>query len=111
MDSRSLACTAGMEDTRAHVRPSSLTHVIYSYDYGASIRETRALSAKFDEVKRQGLFLRSSPSFRKTDWVGDLSTGIPGVAVGGSGAFVTLLHNPDTSTQFFVARQNDATSL
>ena len=84
--------------------------MIYSYDYGTPIRETRALSAKFDEVEHQGL--RSSPSFRKTDWVGDLSTGIPGVTVGGSGAFVTLLHNPaNTNTQFFVARRNDATSL
>ena len=81
-----------------------------SYDYGSAIRETRALSAKFDEIKRQGIFLRSSPSFRKTDWVGDSSTGIPGVTVDGSSAYVTLLRNPDTGTAFYIARQADSTS-
>ncbi|PIL34786.1 hypothetical protein GSI_02573 [Ganoderma sinense ZZ0214-1] len=85
--------------------------VVYtSYDYGAAIRENRALSDKFDELKRQALFLRSSPEFRKTDWIGDTSTGIPGVTLNGSAAFVTLLKNPDTGTQFFVARQADSTS-
>ncbi|KAI1783316.1 hypothetical protein LXA43DRAFT_1102681 [Ganoderma leucocontextum] len=84
--------------------------VYTSYDYGSSIRETRALSDKFDEFKCQGLFLRSSPEFRKTDWIGDTSTGIPGVALNGSAAFVTLLQNPDTGTQFFITRQADSTS-
>ncbi|KAM5541245.1 hypothetical protein V8D89_005174 [Ganoderma adspersum] len=84
--------------------------VYTSYDYGAAIRENRALSDKYDELKRQGLFLRSSPEFRKTDWVGDTSTGIPGVTLSGSAAFVTLLKNPDTGTQFFIARQADSTS-
>ncbi|TBU55766.1 glycoside hydrolase superfamily [Dichomitus squalens] len=84
--------------------------VYTSYDYGSSIRETRALGAKFDELKRQGLFLRSSPEFRKTDWIGDTSTGIPEVTLNGSAAFVTLLKNPDTSTQFFITRQADSTS-
>ncbi|KAM5536271.1 hypothetical protein V8D89_010048 [Ganoderma adspersum] len=84
--------------------------VYTSYDYGSSIRETRALSDKFDELKRQGLFLRSSPEFRKTDWIGDTSTGIPGVTLNGSAAFVTLLQNPDTGTQFFITRQLDSTS-
>ncbi|PIL34790.1 hypothetical protein GSI_02577 [Ganoderma sinense ZZ0214-1] len=85
--------------------------VVYtSYDYGAAIRENRALSDKFDELKRQGLFLRSSSEFRKTDWIGDTSTGIPGVTLNGSAAFVTLLKNPDTGTQFFVTRQADSTS-
>ncbi|KAJ3010139.1 hypothetical protein NUW54_g2579 [Trametes sanguinea] len=84
--------------------------VYTSYDYGSSIRETRALSPKFDEVKRQGIFLRSSPEFRKTDWIGDSSTGIPGVNVSNSAAFVTLLKNPDTDTGFFITRQTDSTS-
>ena len=81
-----------------------------SYNYGAAIRQTRALTDKFDELKLQGLFLRSSPEFRKTDWIGDTSTGIPGVTLNGSSAFVTLLWNPDTGTQFFIARQLDSTS-
>ncbi|KAM5536286.1 hypothetical protein V8D89_010063 [Ganoderma adspersum] len=84
--------------------------VYTSYDYGAAIRENRALSDKYDELKRQGLFLRSSPEFRKTDWIGDTSTGIPGVTLNGSAAFVTLLKNPDTGAQFFIARQADSTS-
>lgn len=83
-------------------------HASTSYDYGASIRENRMLSAKFDELKRQGLFLRSSPEFRKTDWIGDSSTG--GVSVNSSGAFVTFLRNPDSGTGFYIARQNDSTS-
>ncbi|TCD66865.1 hypothetical protein EIP91_000819 [Steccherinum ochraceum] len=84
--------------------------VYTSYDYGSAIRESRALSPKFDELKRQALFLRSSAEFRKTDWIGDTSTGIPGVTVNGSAAYVTLLRNPDTSTNFFIVRQNNSTS-
>ncbi|OCH94229.1 hypothetical protein OBBRIDRAFT_789567 [Obba rivulosa] len=87
--------------------------VYTSYDYGASIRESRALSAKFDELKRQAIFLRSSPSFHKTDFIGDSSGTIPGVSLGGSGgsaAFATFLKNPDTGTGFFILRQSDSTS-
>lgn len=66
------------------------------------------LSPKYDELKRQGLFLRSSPGFYKTDWIGDTSTG--DVAVDNTAAFVTLLRNPDSGTGFYIARQNDSTS-
>lgn len=81
-----------------------------SYDYAASIRETRLLWEKYDEMKRQALFLRSSPQFRKTDWIGDTNNGIPGVTVNGTGAFVTHLRNPDSGTGFTVVRQVDAGS-
>ena len=85
--------------------------VYTSYDYGSSIRENRALTDKFAEVKRQGLFLRSSPQFLKTDWMGNSSVGIPGVALSsGSAAFVTSLRNPDSGTWFHVTRQADSTS-
>ncbi|KAI0662113.1 glycoside hydrolase superfamily [Cubamyces menziesii] len=84
--------------------------VYTSYDYGSSIRENRALSPKFDEIKRQGLFLRSSPEFHKTDWIGDSSTGIPGVNVSNNAAFATLLKNPDTGAGFIITRQTDSTS-
>ncbi|KAF7789942.1 hypothetical protein EIP86_000890 [Pleurotus ostreatoroseus] len=84
--------------------------VYTSYDYGASIRENRALSPKFDELKRQGLFLRSTPSFRKTDWIGDSSTGIPGVSADNSEAFVTLLRNPDTDTGFYLVRHANSSA-
>ena len=81
-----------------------------SYDYGSAIRESRALSPKFDELKRQALFIRSSPVFRKTDWIGETSTGIVGVAANGAAAFITLLRNPDTQTGFFIARQSNSSS-
>ncbi len=82
----------------------------FSYDYGSSIRETRALTDKFDEVKRQGLFLRSSPQLLKTDWMGNSSLGIPGVTLNGSSAFVTSLKNPDSGTWFHITRQSDSSS-
>ena len=84
--------------------------IVYSsYDYGGAIRESRVLSPKFDELKRQGLFLRSSPEFRKTDWVGNSSTGIPVRSTSNATAF-TLLRNPDTGAQFVIVRQADSTS-
>ncbi|KAJ8517999.1 hypothetical protein ONZ45_g4873 [Pleurotus djamor] len=80
-----------------------------SYDYGAAIQENRGLTAKYDELKREGLFLRSSPEFTKTDWIGDSSSG--GVTVSTSLAFATLLKNPDTNARFYVVRQANSTSL
>ncbi|KAF8443138.1 glycoside hydrolase family 35 protein [Boletus edulis BED1] len=82
--------------------------VYTSYDYGSAIAENRELTDKYPELKRQGLFLRSSPEFYKTDYIGDSTNGA--VAVTSDSAFVTLLTNPDTSTSFFIARQNDSTS-
>ncbi|RDX44130.1 hypothetical protein OH76DRAFT_1409386 [Lentinus brumalis] len=84
--------------------------VYTSYDYGSPIRETRQLSDKYDELKRQNMFIRSSPEFRKTDWIGDSSTGIPGVSISSADAFGTLLTNPDSGTNFLIVRQNDSTS-
>lgn len=85
--------------------------VYTSYDYGSSIRESRLLSDKFDELKRQGIFLRSSPGFYKTDWVGDTDTTMPGVTVNGSEAYVTWLRNPDTGAGFYIVRQANSSSL
>ena len=102
---RYVICDIGIRLTRLHLR-----RIYPSYDYGSSIRENRALTDKFDEVKRQGLFIRSSPQFLKTDWMGNSSVGIPGVALDGSAAFVTSLRNPDSGTWFHVARQGDSTS-
>ncbi|XP_006462927.1 hypothetical protein AGABI2DRAFT_152299 [Agaricus bisporus var. bisporus H97] len=82
--------------------------VYTSYDYGASITEARELGTKFDELKRQGIFLRSTKDFYKTDWVADASTGLS--VSSNPNAFITLLRNPDTGAQFFIARQNDSTS-
>ena len=105
-----MSILGGSRDVFIHSVYADLTGVHRSYDYGAAIHETRALTDKFDELKRQGLFLRSSPEFRKTDWIGDTSTGIPDVTLNNSAAFLTLLKNPDTGAQFFIARQADSTS-
>ncbi|TFK90371.1 glycoside hydrolase family 35 protein [Polyporus arcularius HHB13444] len=85
-----------------------------SYDYGAAIKETRLLWEKYDEMKRQAFFIRSSPQFRKTDWIGDnnaTGTGIPGVTVNGTGTFATFLRNSDSGTGFLIARQLNSSSL
>ena len=79
-----------------------------SYDYGSSIEENRALTAKFIELKLQGLFLRSSPELYKTDWIGNSTAGV--VQVSNPDAFVVHLQNPDTNTSFYIARQTDSTS-
>jgi hypothetical protein len=66
------------------------------------------LTTKFDEIKRQGIFIRSSPEFYKTNWIADSSTGL--AATTNAAAFITLLKNPDTGAAFYVARQADSTS-
>ncbi|KAI0747487.1 glycoside hydrolase superfamily [Fomes fomentarius] len=81
-----------------------------SYDYGAAIKETRLLWEKYDEMKRQSLFIRSSPQFRKTDWIGDTNSGIPGVSLAGPDAFATYLRNPDSGTGFVIVRQGNSSS-
>ncbi|KAF5334106.1 hypothetical protein D9758_016081 [Tetrapyrgos nigripes] len=86
-------------------------HGVYtSYDYGASIDEARALTSKFSEVKSQGMFIRSSPEFYKTDWIGDSSTGLTEGGVSNPAAFVTLLRNPDSGAGFWILRHTDSTS-
>ena len=86
----------------------NLTAFTASYDYGSSIAENRLLTPKFAELKKQGIFLRSSPEFYKTDWVGNSSTAA--VQVSNTDAFVVLLSNPDTRANFYIARQSDSTS-
>ncbi|KAF9220869.1 glycoside hydrolase family 35 protein [Gyrodon lividus] len=82
--------------------------VYTSYDYGSAIAENRELTMKYPELKREGLFLRSSPEFYKTDYIGNSTS--DAVTITNSSAFVTLLANPDTSTSFYIARQNDSIS-
>lgn len=82
--------------------------VYTSYDYGSAIAENRELTVKYPELKRQGLFLRSSPDFYKTDWVGNSTGGI--VSVSNPAAFVTLLRNPDSAASFYIARQGNSTT-
>ncbi|KAF5364850.1 hypothetical protein D9757_011273 [Collybiopsis confluens] len=86
--------------------------VYTSYDYGGAISESRALTPKHPEIKLQGIFLRSSPEFYKTNRIGNSSIGIPG---GGavsdpSAVALTFLQNPDTGAGFWITRHNDSTS-
>ncbi|KAK7017416.1 BetaGal-dom2 domain-containing protein [Favolaschia claudopus] len=83
--------------------------VYTSYDYGAPISESRALTTKYDELKLQGLFVRSSPDFTKTDWIGDSRDAQLNVSTNPD-VFLTLLRNPDSHASFYIARQNDSTS-
>ncbi|KAJ7681674.1 glycoside hydrolase family 35 protein, partial [Mycena rosella] len=82
--------------------------VYTSYDYGAPITESRALTSKYDELKLQGLFVRSSPDFAKTEWVADSRTGL--AASSSPAVFATLLRSPDSRAGFYIVRQNDSTS-
>lgn len=109
--SRNLESTPGMITLLWRVLIHTEKNPPISYDYGSSIRESRLLSDKFDELKRQGIFLRSSPGFYKTDWVGDTDTTMPGVTVNGSEAYVTWLRNPDTGAGFYIVRQANSSSL
>ncbi|KAJ7058088.1 glycoside hydrolase family 35 protein [Mycena amicta] len=83
-------------------------HGVYtSYDYGASITESRSLTTKFDELKLQGIFLRSSPEFYKTNFISDGSSGF---VTSNPAAFGTFLQNPDTNAAFYVLRQTSSSS-
>ncbi|KAH9009703.1 glycoside hydrolase family 35 protein [Lactarius pseudohatsudake] len=82
--------------------------VYTSYDYGAAIGESREITTKFTELKAQGLFLRSSPEFLKTERVGNSTSGP--CQVTNPAAFVTFLKNPDTGTGFWIARQTNSSS-
>ncbi|TEB20124.1 glycoside hydrolase family 35 protein [Coprinellus micaceus] len=83
--------------------------VYTSYDYGASasITESRELTTKYDELKRQGLFIRSSPEFYKTEWIGDSSTGL--LTSSNPDVYVTTLKNADTPASFYIVRHRDST--
>ncbi|KAH8822595.1 glycoside hydrolase family 35 protein [Flagelloscypha sp. PMI_526] len=82
--------------------------VYTSYDYGAAVQENRILTRKYDELKRQALFIRSSPEFYKTQWIADSSTGLN--VLSDPRVFATLLSNPDTGADFYVLRQAKANS-
>jgi hypothetical protein len=79
-----------------------------SYPFPLQIKESRELTSKYDEMKKQGLFLRSSPEFYKTNWIGDTLTGLQAVTSSSKPTFATLLRNPDTGARFYFIRQNDS---
>ncbi|MEU4747041.1 beta-galactosidase, partial [Actinosynnema sp. NPDC023658] len=74
--------------------------VYTSYDYGAAITESRQLTAKYDEFKRQGYFMNAVAPLRKTDPAAGPPPGDPAVAT-------RARSNPDTRTQFVLVRHAD----
>jgi beta-galactosidase GanA len=74
--------------------------VYTSYDYGAAITESRQLTAKYDEFKRQGYFVTSVAPLTKTDPATAPVSANPAVAV-------SARANPDTRTQFVLVRHTD----
>ena len=44
------------------------------------------------------MFIRSSPQFLKTDWMGNSTIGIPGVTLSGTGAFLGVSSSTSSST-------------
>ncbi|MFL6072288.1 MAG: beta-galactosidase [Mycobacteriales bacterium] len=75
--------------------------VYTSYDYGAAITESRQLTAKYDEFKRQGYFLRTvAPALTRTDPAPAPASANPVLMTGARA-------NPDTGTQFVLLRHTD----
>ena len=74
--------------------------VYTSYDYGSAITESRGLTPKYDEFKRQGLFMTTVAPLAKTD---------PGPAPVSAdpAVFAQARVNPDTGTQFVLVRHAD----
>ncbi|KAG9027455.1 hypothetical protein FRB95_007755 [Tulasnella sp. JGI-2019a] len=75
--------------------------VYTSYDYGAAIHESRAISDKFNELKLQGLFYQSSPSLYSTVIIGSGSSYTSDTSL-----FTTHLADNSTSTiNYYIVRQ------
>jgi beta-galactosidase GanA len=72
--------------------------VYTSYDYGAAITESRQLTAKYEEFKRQGYFMTSVAPLAKTD---------PVAVASAPGLHVESRANPDTGTQFVLLRHEN----
>ncbi|KDQ12662.1 glycoside hydrolase family 35 protein [Botryobasidium botryosum FD-172 SS1] len=83
--------------------------VYTSYDYSAAILENREIGSKYTELKRQSLFLRSTPDFYKTDVVGNSTDGT--VSLSDPTVFATLLKNPDSGTRYYITRHTNSSSL
>ncbi|TDD70842.1 beta-galactosidase, partial [Actinomadura darangshiensis] len=74
--------------------------VYTSYDYGAPITENRQLTTKYDEFKRQGLFVTTVAPLAKTDPATAPASDNPSV-------HTEARANPDTGTQFVLVRHAD----
>ncbi|MFJ6676941.1 beta-galactosidase [Actinosynnema sp. NPDC091369] len=74
--------------------------VYTSYDYGSAITESRQLTAKYGEFKRQGYFMTTVAPLAKTDEAAAPVPADPAV-------LARARANPDTGTQFVLVRQAD----
>jgi beta-galactosidase GanA len=74
--------------------------VYTSYDYGAAITESRQLTEKYSEFKRQNYFLQAVTPLTETDSVTAPSPSNPAVGT-------VARANPDTRTQFVLVRHSD----
>lgn len=82
---------------------------VASYDYGAIISENRSLfTSKYAELKRQAIFLRSSPSFYKTTY--EIDSTLDAGLTNNPAIFAVWLKNPDDGAGFLLVRHNDSTS-
>jgi beta-galactosidase GanA len=77
--------------------------VYTSYDYGAAITESRGLTTKYDEFKRQGYFVTTVKPLTKTDPATAPLSDNPAVST-------VARANPDTGTQFVLVGHTDAAS-
>jgi beta-galactosidase len=77
--------------------------VYSSYDYGAAISESRALTAKYSEQKLIGYFTQTVAPLTKTDPVNLPAPTNPAVTVVGR-------QNPDTGTMLATVRPTDVTA-
>lgn len=71
-----------------------------SYDYGAAITEGRQLTTKYDELKRQGLFLTTVAPLARTDPADACVSDNPAIET-------VVRANPDTGTRFVLVRHAD----
>jgi beta-galactosidase GanA len=78
--------------------------VYTSYDYGAAITETRQLTAKYDEFKRQSYALRALTPLTRTDPAAGPSSSNPALRTAARA-------NPDSGTQFVLLRHTDRAAL
>lgn len=77
-----------------------------SYDYDASIRETREVRTKYSQYKLLSLFTRVSKGLQNTVMESNGS----GNAVSTTGVFTWVLKSKDTNGRFYLAEQNNTGS-
>ncbi|PWN48247.1 hypothetical protein IE53DRAFT_319787 [Violaceomyces palustris] len=103
----------------------AMPDVYTSYDYGASLTESRQLTPKHSEYRLHGIFIRSLPEFSRADLINrgedhcvvktwacpekvGLSDGIGEEKKGDAAAWVSELFNSHAQTRFYVVRHTNS---